>query len=82
MARLVVPLLQFSTFAWFTGGIALIVAAYCLAPDVQFALGVLVGSHFLFGAAANLNATRRAHPGWILMAIAVTLILYSLSAHR
>lgn len=82
MTRLVAPLLQFSTFAWFTEGIALMVAAYGLAPNAQSVIGMLVGSHYLFGAVGNLNATRRAHPGWVLMAIAVALILYSLSSHR
>lgn len=40
--------------------------------------GLLVGSMFLYGAVANLWGTRGRHPGWVLMAVAVTLIAVDL----
>ncbi len=72
--KLVPLLLHFSTVAWFLGGLALIAAACCFAPDVKRATGLFVGSLFLFGALGNLWATRGRHPGWMLMAAALILI--------
>jgi hypothetical protein len=49
--RLVPMLLQFSTFNWFVGGIALIVAATRLEHEARLATGLLVGSSYLFSQA-------------------------------
>lgn len=74
--RLVPPLLQFSTYNWFLGGLALIVAAQILGDEARMATGLLVGCSYLFGAVGNAWATRGRHPGWLLYAIAVILIAY------
>jgi hypothetical protein len=76
--RLVPLLLQFSTFNWFIGGIALIAAAFVLQRQARMATGLLVGSSYLFGALGNLWGTRGSHPGWALYAIASGLIAYGL----
>lgn len=76
--RLVPLLLQFSTFNWFLGGLALVAAAVWFGRDVRLATGLLVGSSYLYGALANLWGTRGRHPGWMLMAVAVILIALGL----
>lgn len=73
--RLVPPLLHFSTVVWFLGGLALIVAASCFGQDARLATGLCVGGVYLYGAVANLWGTRGRHPGWMLMAAAVILIV-------
>ena len=74
--RLVPGLLHFSTYNWFLGGLALMVAAAWLGSQAKLATALLVGSSYLFGAAGNLWATRGRHPGWLLYAIALGLIVY------
>jgi hypothetical protein len=73
--RLVPLLLHFSTISWFLGGLALIAAANGFEQDARFATGLFVGSLYLFGALGNLWATRGRHPGWMLMAAALILIV-------
>ena len=63
--RLVPLLLHFSTISWFLGGLALIAAANWFEQDARFAIGAL----------GNLWATRGRHPGWMLMAAALILIV-------
>jgi hypothetical protein len=78
-ARWLIPaLLQFSTFNWFLGGLALI-AAIWLPPVARLAIGLLVGSSYLFGAVGNFWATRGRHPGWALYAVALVLIGFGVS---
>ena len=77
--RLVPLLLQFSTFNWLLGGLALIAAALWFEHDGRLATGLLVGSSYLFGALGNLWATRGRHPGWMLMAAALILIVFGVS---
>ena len=74
--RLVPILLQFSTYNWFLGGLALILAATWVEQDVRVAICVLVASSYLFGAIGNLWGTRGRHPGWMLYAFALVLIAY------
>jgi len=74
--RLTPMLLQFSTFNWFLGGLALIVAAFALDVEARIATAALVGSSYLYGALGNLWGTRGRHPGWALYAIALILIAY------
>ena len=76
--RLVPLLLQFSTFVWFLGGLALIAAALWFDRDVRRATGLLVGATYLFGALGNLWGTRGHHPGWMLLAAALILIAFAL----
>jgi hypothetical protein len=59
--RLVPLLLQFSTFNWFVGGIALIVAASAFEHEARLATGMLVASSYLFAAIGNCWATRGRH---------------------
>ena len=77
--RIVPPLLHYSTYSWLVGGIALIIAASAR-PEVRLAVGLLVGSMFLYAAIVNLWATRGRHPGWMLMGASVALIAFDLLA--
>jgi hypothetical protein len=54
----------------------LIVAANSFEQEARLATGLLVGSSYLFGALGNLWATRGRHPGWMLYAVALVLIVY------
>lgn len=49
--KLTAPLLQVSTYNWLIGGVALIIVAGGFEQDVQVAIGLLVGSSHIFGAA-------------------------------
>jgi len=73
--RLVPLLLHFSTICWFFGGLALVAAANRFGTDARLATSLFVGGTYLFGAIVNLWATRGRHPGWMLMAAALVLIL-------
>lgn len=75
VGKLIPPLLHLSTLSWFLGGLALIAAAFWFGPQARMATGLFVGSLYLFGAAVNLWATRGRHPGWMLMAAALFLIV-------
>ena len=77
--RLVPLLLHFSTISWFLGGLALIAAANWFRQDARLATGLFVGSLYLFGVLGNLWATRGRHPGWMLMAAALILIVFGVS---
>ena len=79
--RLVPLLLHFSTIVWFLGGLALIATANGFQQDVRLAVSLFVGSCYLFGAIGNLWATRGRHPGWMLMAAALVLILLGADKH-
>lgn len=72
--RLTPPLLQFSTFNWFIGGLALIAAANWFESEARIVTALLVGSSYLFGAVANAWAIRALHPGWVLYSVALVLI--------
>jgi len=77
--RLLPLLLHFSTISWFLGGLALIAAANWFEQNAKLVTGLFVGSLYLFGAVANLWATRGRHPGWMLMAAALLLIVFGLN---
>jgi hypothetical protein len=77
--RLVPVLLHFSTISWFLGGLVLVAAAKWFEQDARLATGLFVGSLYLYGALSNLWGTRSLHPGWILMAVALVLIAFSIS---
>ena len=77
--RLVPLLLHFSTIVWFLGGLALIAAALWFDRDARLATGLFVGSTYLFGTLGNLWGTRGRHPGWMLMAAALILIVFGLN---
>ena len=77
--RLVPALLHFSTFNWFFGGLALIVAAVASGPEAKLATAVLVGSSYLVAALGNLWGTRGRHLGWALYAIALALIVFGVT---
>jgi hypothetical protein len=74
--RRIMPLLvHFSTIAWLLGAFALIAAAGWFGPQAKLATSLSVGSLYLIGALANLWGTRGRHPGWMLMAAALVLIV-------
>jgi hypothetical protein len=77
--RLVPLLLHFSTISWFLGGFALIAAAIWFDHSARLVTGLFVGNLYLFGAVGNLWGTRRRHPGWMLMAAAVILIVFGVN---
>ena len=77
--RLVPLLLHFSTIVWFLGGLTLIAAAIWFDGDAKLATGLFVGSTYLFGALGNLWGTRGRHPGWMLMAAALILIVFGVN---
>ncbi|MBU7320020.1 hypothetical protein [Paenibacillus oleatilyticus] len=77
--KLVPSLLQFSTFNWFLGGLALIASALWFEQDVRLATSLLVGSSYLYGALVNLWATRGRHPGWMLYTVALGLIAFGVN---
>lgn len=77
--RLTPGLLHFSTFNWLLGGLALIAAANGFPPGARLATALLVSASYLYGALGNLWATRGRHPGWVLYAAAVALIVYGVS---
>src|SRR5260370_34876775 len=62
--RLVPLLLEFSTFNWFGGGLALILAAASFEREARLATGLLVGRSYLFGALGNRWSARGLHAGW------------------
>jgi hypothetical protein len=73
--KLVPILLHMSTISWFLGGLALVAAALWFNDDVRLATAWFVGSLYLFGAVGNLWGTSGRHPGWVLLALAVGLIV-------
>lgn len=75
-AHLAAALLQYSTFSWFAGGVALIAVSLGPAQAQREVAAWLVGTYYLYGAAANLLTLKRLHPGWVLYAAAVALIFY------
>ena len=77
--RLVPLLLHFSTIVWFLGGLTLIAAAVWFDRDAKLATGLFVGSTYLLGALGNLWGTRGRHPGWMLMAAALILIVFGVN---
>ncbi len=79
IGKLVPLLLHYSTVTWFLGGIALIAASLWLEPPSKTAIGAVVGSLYLYGVIGNAWATRGRHPGWMLLAVAVILILFGVS---
>jgi len=77
--RIGAVLLQFSTFNWFVGGLALILAAYVLGREARLAVGLLVGSSYLFAVIGNFWASHGRHPGWVLYGISLCLVIYGLA---
>lgn len=77
--KLVTPVLHYSTFAWFIGGLAVVTAALLLDEEARLAIGLLVGASYLYAGIANLWGTRGAHPGGWLMALAVGLIGFGIA---
>ncbi|WP_430421557.1 hypothetical protein [Phenylobacterium sp.] len=77
--RLTAALLQYSTFNWLLGGAALmLVAVTAVGPQAKLAVGLLVGSSYLFAVVGNFWGTRGRHPGWALYAVGLGLIVFGL----
>jgi hypothetical protein len=77
--KLVPVLFHYSTTTWFVGGVALVVASTWSEPQSRLTLAAVVGATYLYGAVGNFWATRGRHPGWMLLAASVVLILFSIS---
>lgn len=73
--RLVSPLLHLSTIAWFAGGLALIAVGSGWAPPFRLPVALVVGAFYFHAMVLNCWATRGRHPGWMLMAATLLLIL-------
>ncbi len=76
LRRLIPLLLHFSTVFWFLGGIALIATPLYPNEYVTLATAVFAGLLFTFGAIGNFWGTRGRHPGWMMLAASVALIIY------
>ena len=76
--KLTTVLLQFSTFNWFVGGLALVVAVYALGREARLAVGLLVASSYLYAVLGNFWASQGRHPGWMLYGVVLCLIAYGL----
>lgn len=74
--RLVPLLLHFSTIFWFFGGLVLIAAPFVLDTSATLTTAAFVGTFYAIGAVGNFWGTSGRHPGWILLAAAVALIVY------
>jgi len=57
----------------------LIAAANWFERDARLATGLFVGGCYLYGALGNLWGTRGRHPGWMLIAAALILIVFGVS---
>ncbi|MES2894729.1 MAG: hypothetical protein V4759_01755 [Pseudomonadota bacterium] len=75
--RLVPVLLHLSTVSWFVGGLALI-AAFWFSAEARLVTGIFVGGLYLYGAIGNFWGTRGRHPGWMLLAVALGLMVAGL----
>lgn len=73
--RLISPLLHLSTIAWLLCGLALIAVGEGWAPQFRTAVALVAGGFYLHAMVLNCWATRGRHPGWMLMAVALLLIL-------
>ncbi len=76
--RLVTPLLNVSTVAWFVGGGLLTWAGFRAQGESKVAVSIAILALYFHAAVLNAWATRGRHPGWIIMAVAVALIIASL----
>ena len=75
--KLIPILLHFSTLFWFIGGASLVAAPFVFDQVERSVVSITVAGFYLFGALGNLWGTRGRHPGWILLAVSVLLILFS-----
>ena len=75
--RLIPLLLHFSTFCWLLGGMALIATPFLTNSSIILTISTFVGVLYTFGTIGNLWGTKGRHPGWMLLAIAVGLIIYA-----
>lgn len=76
---LVRPLLHVSTVDWLLGGVALIGTGLLIDGPGRIAVGLLVGGQLLYATVCNAWATRFRHPGWMLMAVTLVLIVAAIS---
>ena len=75
--KLLPILLHFSTLFWFIGGASLIMAPFVFDQTARLVVSITVGGFYTFGALGNFWGTRGRHPGWVLLAVSVVLILCS-----
>ena len=56
----------------------MLVAVAAVHPQAKLAVGLLVGSSYLFAAVGNFWSTRGRHPGWALYAVSLGLIVFGI----
>ena len=78
--RLLTPILQVSTLAWFMGGTLLVLGSAYPTDPFRPIVAAGVGIVYLHAAVANFAATRGRHFGWIPFAISVALLSAALLA--
>ena len=74
LRRLSAMLLQYSTFSWFIGGVALIVAAR-MGIETRRLIILLVGAQYLFAIAGNAWASHGTHVGWMVYSLVLVLMI-------
>ena len=75
--KLIPFLMHFATLFWLVGGICLILAPFYFSQSVRMTTSIVVASFYIVGAIGNFWGTRGRHPGWLLLAISVLLIIVS-----
>ena len=78
LRRIVAVLLQFSTYCWVLGGLALMTSPKLLNASSTLTLAIVVAAFYTFGALGNFWGTQGKHPGWFLLAISVGLIVFGI----
>lgn len=78
--RLLTPILQVSTLAWFMCGTLLVLVSAYPTDRLRPIIAAGVGIVYLHATVANFAATRGRHFGWIPFAISVVLLLAALLA--
>ena len=76
--KLIPLLLHFSTIFWFVGGVLLIASPFMFNQEQGLMISLGVCSFYIVGAIGNFWGTNGKHPGWVLLAISVLLIVFGL----
>lgn len=75
--RLYPILMQFSTICWLLGGVMLMAAPFVFDATETKVLALFISVFYAIGAIGNFYGTKGKHPGWVLLAVAVSLIVYA-----
>lgn len=75
-SRLRAMLIQYSTFSWVIGGVALILATQ-LETEARRAIIVLVGAGYAFAVTGNAWATSGRHVGWMVYSVVLAMLIFA-----